>query len=98
MNIPLLCGYRCLLDIVSGGSKGGARDARPPGGPNSFNFMQFLEKLAKSYVGAPPQGLAPQPLGNPGSATDCGLRKTASVMCDFKKYTKHCSLQTYYYC
>ena len=27
-----------------GGSKGGARDARPPGGPNSFIFMQFLAK------------------------------------------------------
>ena len=34
---------------VSGGSKGGARDARPPppGGPNSFNFMQFLGKFGK---------------------------------------------------
>ena len=26
----------------------------PPGGPNSFNFMQFGENLAKLYVGAPP--------------------------------------------
>ena len=24
--------------------RGGARDARPPGGPNSFIFMQFSEK------------------------------------------------------
>ena len=29
----------------------------PPGGPNSFNFMQFLGNLAKSYVGAPPWGV-----------------------------------------
>ena len=29
-------------------------DARPPPGPNSFNFMQFLGKFGKSYVGAPP--------------------------------------------
>ena len=27
-----------------GGSKGGARDTRPPGGPNSFIFMQFSGK------------------------------------------------------
>ena len=33
--------------IVSGGSKGGARNTRPPGGPNSFIFMQFLaEKIS----------------------------------------------------
>ena len=25
--------------------KGGARDARPPGGPNSFIFMQFLATI-----------------------------------------------------
>ena len=35
-------------------------DARhPPGGPNSFNFMQFWKNLAKSYVGAPPRVGAP---------------------------------------
>ena len=26
----------------------------PPRGPNSFNFMQFPENMAKSYVGVPP--------------------------------------------
>ena len=31
----------------SGGSKGGAGDACPPGGPNSFNFMQFLGNFGK---------------------------------------------------
>ena len=31
-----------------GGSKGGARDARPPGGPNSFIFMQFSGKKLKN--------------------------------------------------
>ena len=25
--------------------RGGARDARPPGGPNSFIFMQFSAKM-----------------------------------------------------
>ena len=45
-----------------GGSKGGARDARPlpSGGPNSFIFMQFLAKIWKIIailgVGAPPWG------------------------------------------
>ena len=53
--------------MISGGSKGGTRDA-PPGGTNSLNFMQFLENLAKSYVG--PGESAPPPRGNPGSATD----------------------------
>ena len=30
--------------FIIGGSKGGARDASPPGGPNSFIFMQFAAK------------------------------------------------------
>ena len=59
-------GWQC-----SGGSKGGMRDACPPGGPNSFNFMHFWGNLAKSYVGAP-RGLAPTPRGNSGSATAAG--------------------------
>ena len=45
---------------IIGGSKGGARDACPPGGPNSFIFMQFLAKIWKIIailgVGAPPWG------------------------------------------
>ena len=28
-------------EVISGGSKGGARNARPHLGPNSFIFMQF---------------------------------------------------------
>ena len=39
-----------------------------PGGPNSFNFMQFLGKFGK-IVCWPPRGLAPPPRGIPGSAT-----------------------------
>ena len=41
--------YRPVVDLR------GARGTRapPPGGPNSFNFMQFRENMAKSYVGAP---------------------------------------------
>ena len=62
---------------TSGGSKGGTRDVHPPGGTNSFNFMQFWGNLAKSYVGALPGGLAPPPRGNPGSATVHGLHSTS---------------------
>ena len=51
---------------------GGARDARPPGGSNSFNFVQFLGKFGKIVCWRPP-GLVPPPRGNPGSATVKGL-------------------------
>ena len=45
--------------------------APPPGGPNSFNFMQFLGKFGKIVCWRPPPGeLAPPPRGNPRSATD----------------------------
>ena len=43
---------------------------RAPGGPNSFNFMPFLEHLQNRML-APREGLAPPPRGNLGSATDC---------------------------
>ena len=47
-------------------------DAHPPPVPNSFNFMQFLGNFGKNcmLVPPPPQGLAPLPRGNPGSATE----------------------------
>ena len=66
-----------LVDFSSGGSKGGARDARPPRGPNSFNFMQFLRNFGKIICWRPPWELAPPPRGNPGSATvfDIAIRK-----------------------
>ena len=44
-------------------------DARPPGGPNSFNFMQFLGIFGKIVCWRPPGELAPPPRGNPRSAT-----------------------------
>ena len=40
-----------------------------PGGPNSFNFMQFLGNFGKIVCWRPPGELAPPPRGNPGSAT-----------------------------
>ena len=45
----------------------------PLQGPNSLNFIQFLGKLANSYVGIPPGESAP------GSTTD-----TVTVLGDFK--------------
>ena len=45
------------------------RAAPPPGGPNSFNFMQFLGKFGKIVCWRPPGELASPPQGNPGSAT-----------------------------
>ena len=41
------------VEGFSGGSKGGARDARPLG-PNSSNFMQFLVKFGKIVCWHPP--------------------------------------------
>ena len=41
-----------------------------PGRSIFFIFMQFLGKLAKIIGCPPPLGLAPLPLGNPGSASD----------------------------
>ena len=54
---------------TSGGSKGGAGDARPLGAQILSISCSFWENLAKSYVGAPPWELAPPPRGNNGSAT-----------------------------
>ena len=49
------------------------RKGRPPGGPNSFNFMQFLGKFDNIVCWRPlPGELAPPPRGNPGSATGLG--------------------------
>ena len=45
---------------VSGGSKGG-HEGRPPGGPNSFNFLQFWGKFGKIVCWRPPGELAPPP-------------------------------------
>ena len=39
-NIAGLSKYNPLADL-----RGGARDKRPPGGPNSFIFMQFSAKI-----------------------------------------------------
>ena len=42
------------FSLCSGGSKGGERDVPTPGGPNSFNFMQFLGKFGKFLCWRPP--------------------------------------------
>ena len=58
----------------SGGSKESTRDICPPKGPNSFNFMQFLGKFGKLYVGAP-LGVGTPPQGDSGST----IGKTAKA-------------------
>ena len=52
----------------------GARGMRPSGGPNSFNFMQFLRKFGKIVCWGP-RGVGTPPRGNPGSATDSNYNK-----------------------
>ena len=42
--------------MSSGGSKGGARDARPLGAQILSISCSFWENMAKSYVGTPPPG------------------------------------------
>ena len=39
--------------------RGGTRDVRPPGGPNSFNFMQFWGKYGKIVCWCPLGSLRP---------------------------------------
>ena len=50
----------------------GARPPRPPMAQNFFIFMQFSGKIGQIIGWRPPLGLAPPPLGNPGSATEKG--------------------------
>ena len=56
--------------VLSDGFNGCGRDARPPGGPNSFKFMQFWGKFGKIVCWRPLPGefVAP-PQGNSGSVT-----------------------------
>ena len=44
-RVPL---FRHISEVLKGtlaDPRGGTRDVCPPGGPNSFNFMQFLAKI-----------------------------------------------------
>ena len=57
----------------SGGSKGGTRDVHPPSGPKFLHFHAvFGKNWPNNRLACPPLGLAPPPLGNPGSATGGG--------------------------
>ena len=66
-------------NILSGVSQGGARDASPPGGPNSFNFMQFLGNFGKivcwrpllGEILDPPLILVGQSFASPGIPQTC---------------------------
>ena len=56
-NPKQLACFILIMSIVSGGSKGGAGDARPPGVQILSFSCSFWEILAKSYVGPPPRGV-----------------------------------------
>ena len=56
------------LGLYSGGSKG-VRGTRLPLAQNFLIFMQFSGKIGQIIGWRPPLGLAPPPMGNPGSAT-----------------------------
>ena len=43
--------------VISGGSKGGHEGRAPPGGPNSFNFMQLFGKFGKIVCWRLPWGV-----------------------------------------
>ena len=55
----LTCNFQLKLDNSSGGSKEGRRGRTPPGGPNSFNFMQFLGNFGKIVCWRPPGSWRP---------------------------------------
>ena len=49
---------------------GGHPARAPPTAQNFLNFMQFFAKFGKITCWRPPGGLAPPPMGNPGSAPE----------------------------
>ena len=68
-NDPLIPIYWCWTNFTAwalADPRGGARDVRPPWGPNSFIFMQFSAKMWKIIailgVGAPPGKILDPPL------------------------------------
>ena len=51
--------------------QGGRPGPAPPTDQNFLNFMQFFEKIWQiCMLGPPPEGLAPPPTRNPGSAPE----------------------------
>ena len=57
--------------MVSRGSKGGARDARPPRGPPSLISMQFsANKFQNNRLARPFWVMVHPPRENPGPTTD----------------------------
>ena len=59
-----------IIIIIHWRIQGGTRDARPPLGPISFIFIQFLANIfSNNRFLAQTQGFAPPRPGNPGSTT-----------------------------
>ena len=64
---PTACGFIDKPSVfvkISGGSKGGAGEMRPPWGSKFFQFHAVFGKIRQIRI------LAPPPRGNPGSATE----------------------------
>ena len=76
------------LPLPSGGSKGGAGDAPPPGVEILSISCSFWENSTNSYVGAPPGSWRPPPWGNPGSATATGTSRSRSRISTLSKVQK----------
>ena len=60
--------FKIIFDICIGGSKGAPGTRAPPGGPNSFIFMQFSAKIINKHTHF--WSWRPPPGENPRSATD----------------------------
>ena len=56
------------MAVTSGRFRGAHPAHTPPTAQNFLNFMQFFAKFGKIICWHPPGGLAPPPMGNPGSA------------------------------
>ena len=69
------------MDLSLADLGGGARDARPLSVQFFFIFMQFSGKFIK-IIGWRPHlwGWRPPPLGNPASATVCGVAITFKII------------------
>ena len=95
-----------LLSYYSGGSKGGARDARPPLPRNVFIFMQFSGKIGQIIGWCPPFGVSAPSSGKSwirhciafGTRTSSAVKASRWDYCEFGNckimlYTCHIDIE-----
>ena len=63
----LFSDYNVMWLLCSGGFRGNAPSVRPPYSPKFSQFHAVFGKIWQNHMLAPPGGLAPPPMGNPGS-------------------------------